>query len=114
VFNVVFRNQDDHTKNFGFVMNSAGAWRLAPAFDLTYVYGVGASATHQMTLAGKDDDFTREDFLLAGKAAGLRKAPIEAILDLARSQAEKFSPLAAEHGLEEPKAAGVASRFRII
>ena len=33
VFNVVARNQDDHVKNIAFLMDRAGAWALAPAFD---------------------------------------------------------------------------------
>ena len=31
VFNVVFRNQDDHTKNISFLMDDNGNWRLSPA-----------------------------------------------------------------------------------
>ena len=35
LFNVVARNQDDHVKNIAFLMDKTGAWRLAPAFDVT-------------------------------------------------------------------------------
>jgi serine/threonine-protein kinase HipA len=31
VFNVLAHNRDDHVKNFAFLMDSAGQWRLAPA-----------------------------------------------------------------------------------
>ena len=60
VFNVVARNQDDHVKNIAFLMDQAGRWSLAPAFDLTYGYNPAArwTATHQMTLNGKRDGFT--------------------------------------------------------
>lgn len=34
-FNVLARNQDDHTKNISFLMDQAGAWRLSPAYDIT-------------------------------------------------------------------------------
>lgn len=30
VFNVVARNQDDHTKNISFLMDRTGKWRLSP------------------------------------------------------------------------------------
>ena len=33
VFNVVVRNQDDHTKNISFLMDESGKWRLSPAYD---------------------------------------------------------------------------------
>jgi serine/threonine-protein kinase HipA len=37
VFNLVFANHDDHLKNHSFVYNSdTDAWRLGPAYDLTY------------------------------------------------------------------------------
>lgn len=51
VFNVVFNNRDDHTKNFGYVMNQSMQWQLAPCYDLTYNAGVGGE--HQMTISGE-------------------------------------------------------------
>ena len=36
VFNVVVRNQDDHTKNISFLMDRGGKWRLSPAYDMGY------------------------------------------------------------------------------
>lgn len=35
-FNVLAVNRDDHVRNHGFLMDSAGTWTLAPAFDLTF------------------------------------------------------------------------------
>jgi len=51
VFNVVFNNRDDHTKNSGYVMNASMQWQLAPCYDLTY--NVGAGGEHQMTISGE-------------------------------------------------------------
>lgn len=42
MFNVLSANQDDHSKNFSFLMHADGAWKFAPAYDLTFspnVYG---------------------------------------------------------------------------
>jgi len=70
VFNVITRNQDDHTKNFSYLMDHSGRWQLSPAYDLTYAYGSHFTARHQMTINGKDDNFTRNDLLgLATKLA---------------------------------------------
>lgn len=66
VFNLAAINQDDHVKNLAFLMDSDGQWRLSPAFDVTFAKGNEWTRTHQMTLAGKDDAFTREDLLRAG------------------------------------------------
>ena len=40
-FNVRLGNQDDHSKNFSFLLDAKGRWRLAPAYDLTPSRGVG-------------------------------------------------------------------------
>ena len=82
-FNVVARNQDDHTKNIAFLMDRAGRWSLAPAYDLTYSYNPDGRWTnrHQMSIAGKRDDFERADFASVGKVAGLVRGRALGILD---------------------------------
>ena len=82
MFNVVARNQDDHVKNIAFLMDKAGAWSLSPAFDVTYAYNPAGQWTsrHQMTINGKTDGFTAEDFKAAAQAAGLKRGRSEAIL----------------------------------
>ncbi len=72
VFNIAALNQDDHVKNFAFLMDNTGKWHLAPAYDLTYAKGQGFTRTHQMTLAGKSDGFTRVDLLTLGAALGIK------------------------------------------
>ncbi|MBL6969989.1 MAG: type II toxin-antitoxin system HipA family toxin [Campylobacterales bacterium] len=49
LFNAIFGNRDDHTKNFSFLMNSDGRWSFAPAYDLTYT----CNGYHQMLLGDK-------------------------------------------------------------
>ena len=63
VFNVLARNQDDHTKNIGFLMDKRGQWSLAPAYDMTYSHNPAGAWTHrhQMRVNGKLDGFTRAD-----------------------------------------------------
>ncbi len=75
VFNIVARNQDDHVKNIGFLMNRSGQWSLAPAFDVTYNYQPTGqwTAFHQMTLAGKRSDFDLSDFKSCAKVAQLKR-----------------------------------------
>lgn len=77
-FNLAAVNQDDHVKNFGFLMDRRGRWSLAPAFDLTFARGTGFTRRHQMTLNGKTDGFTREDLLAVGRSLGVRQdgAPV--------------------------------------
>lgn len=64
-FNVAARNQDDHTKNFAFLMRQGQPWTLAPAYDVTYAYNPAGewTATHLMSVNGKFDAITRADLL---------------------------------------------------
>lgn len=40
VFNIITHNKDDHAKNFCFLRNRTGDWRLAPGYDLTFSQGM--------------------------------------------------------------------------
>lgn len=74
VFNLVARNQDDHTKNTAFMMDTDGTWYLTPAYDVSYSYLPGSFwvDTHQMTVNGKRDDFTLDDLLsVASQVRGM-------------------------------------------
>ena len=45
-FNIYSYNRDDHSKNFSWLMDDSGKWRLAPAYDLTYSStGMGEHST---------------------------------------------------------------------
>lgn len=78
VFNVMGRNCDDHSKNFGFLMEPAAGWRLAPAYDVTYAHNSGPgkwTATQQMSVGGKREAITTEDLIACGRQAGIATLP---------------------------------------
>jgi serine/threonine-protein kinase HipA len=81
-FNIVARNQDDHVKNIAFLMNKAGEWSLAPAFDMTYSFNPSGAwtASHQMTMNGKRDHFTLEDFNACARTASMKRGRASKIL----------------------------------
>ncbi len=83
VFNITARNQDDHVKNIGFVMDKAGEWRLSPAFDVTYSYNPRGEWTsqHQMRLNGKCADFELSDLIAFGKLAGFKERRMKSIVN---------------------------------
>ena len=84
VFNVVARNHDDHTKNWSFLVNDNYQWTLAPAFDLAWSYKVGSPwvETHQLSLAGKRDNFERNDLLsVANLISNLRPSKASQIIE---------------------------------
>jgi serine/threonine-protein kinase HipA len=66
VFNVVFHNRDDHSKNFSYRLGRDRQWRLAPAYDLTY--NIGPGGEHQMDVCGEGRAVKRADLIrLAGE-----------------------------------------------
>ena len=82
-FNLIARNQDDHVKNIAFLMDKAGRWSLAPAFDVTYSYNPTGTWTdrHQMTMNGKRDGFTLADFRAFAKIALMKRGRAGTIME---------------------------------
>lgn len=76
VFNVIARNQDDHTKNISFLMDKAGTWRLSPAYDVSWAYNPRGEWTshHQMSINNKWDGITRTDLLSVAEAMHIKQA----------------------------------------
>lgn len=82
VFNVIARNQDDHTKNISFLMDKKGNWTLSPAYDIAYSFNPTGDWTnkHQMSINGKRENFTAEDLVQLGLKADLSKLKAESII----------------------------------
>ena len=102
VFNIVGRNQDDHVKNIAFLMDKAGQWTLAPAFDVVYSYAPGGlwTSMHQMTMNGKRDDFVLDDFRACARAASMKRGRAEKILDEVQSVVSRWPDYARKAGVE--------------
>ena len=101
VFNIVARNQDDHVKNIAFLMDKSGQWSLSPAFDMTYSFNPSGSwtASHQMTLNGKRDDFTLDDFKACAKTASMKRGRADAIVNEVRETVSRWKGYAEEAGV---------------
>lgn len=80
VFNVVARNCDDHTKNFAFIMDKDGQWRLSPAFDICHTYRPSSPwvSQHCLSINGKRKNLKRDDILALAKNMNIKK-PIQII-----------------------------------
>jgi len=81
VFNVISRNCDDHTKNFAFLMDKSGLWKLSPAFDVCHSYRPESTWVSQQSLSvnGKRKGITKDDFLSVAKQMNIKRA--SAIID---------------------------------
>ncbi|RLA71624.1 MAG: hypothetical protein DRG78_24995 [Epsilonproteobacteria bacterium] len=74
VFNVIARNQDDHAKNFSFMMDQKGRWSITPAYDITYANGAEYTKNHQLSIRGKVNNFTMEDLLYIAKESSIKES----------------------------------------
>ncbi len=95
-FNVMARNCDDHTKNFSFIMNQAGDWRLAPAFDICHAYRPNSIwvSQHAMSVNGKRNNISKDDLLIVAKNMNIKKAG--AILNQINSTVKSWKDFATE------------------
>ena len=106
IFNVIARNQDDHVKNIAFLMDRTGAWRLSPAFDVTYSYNPAGDWTsrHQMSLAGKWDEFDLKDLISFAAVGGIKKGKAKAIVEEVSNAAAGWRGYAKEAGVSNKNA----------
>ena len=107
VFNVVIRNQDDHTKNISFLMDQSGNWRLSPAYDMGYSYNPAGiwTSTHQMSINGKFDNLTRADLLTLADLNSIKNA--SEIIDRVCDTAATWPELARNSGVPQTMIDGI-------
>ena len=114
-FNVVARNQDDHVKNVAFLMDKRGRWSLAPAFDLNYSFNPNGAWTsrHQMTLNGKGDDFTLDDFRAVARSASLMRGRERQILEQVAAAVSRWPEFASAANVPTSQADPIHAAHRL-
>jgi serine/threonine-protein kinase HipA len=113
VFNVVARNQDDHTKNISFLMNQTGQWSLSPAYDVTYSHNPVGQWTnqHQMSVNGKRDNFALNDLIQIGESISLSKP--EKIINEVVTAVNQWNGYAKDAGVQNKVILDVSQHHRI-
>lgn len=113
VFNVVARNQDDHTKNISFLMDENGKWRLSPAYDVIYSYNPRGLWTrkHQMSINGKRDDFLKEDLVRVAKEMGIRSC--HQIINEIVEAVSNWPHFAKDTGIDQARIKSIAGTHRL-
>lgn len=88
VFNLVFRNVDDHLKNHSFIYNKeTNSWNLGPAYDLTYALNplfTFKTTSRALSINGKRTSLTIKDILTIAEEFSIKnpKGIIEDVQDL--------------------------------
>ncbi len=102
VFNVMAHNQDDHAKNFSFLMNETGEWKLSPAYDLTFSSGAGGEQSTMVMGVGKNP--TTKHLEKLGLNQGLSKELVKNTIAQTREALSLWSKLSKEYGISKTNA----------
>ncbi len=100
VFNILSNNTDDHNKNFSFLMNEDGTWRLAPAYDITYIINRGGylpNEDHCLFTRAKLRGVTRNDVIEFARDNGIRRP--DAIIHDVVTSLKSFRSVALKQGV---------------
>lgn len=77
-----------NAKNFSFLMNAKGQWRVSPAYDLTF--SSGPNGEHCSLLCGEGKNPMLMHFLKLAEVGGLKKPKALQIIDEVRGAVSKW------------------------
>jgi serine/threonine-protein kinase HipA len=99
VFNVLAYNRDDHAKNFSFLMDDKGEWKLSPAYDLTFSNGPGGEQSTMVMGEGRNP--SDKQLIKLGLEAGLSKALVNESIAQTKAALMQWKTLAKEYGISQ-------------
>ena len=97
VFNILANNHDDNTKNFSFMMDAKGIWRLSPAYDITFNQCYGGEQS--MLVDGYGKDIPEKVFYSLGLLCGLAEKDVKQIFSETFEVLSQWGELADELGI---------------
>ena len=103
VFNVMANNTDDHNKNFSFLIDEFGNWRIAPAYDMTFIFnmdGTGPNLRRRLSIGGNTSDISKSDIIGFAQNNGIADA--EAIITRVAKAVMNFNEYAETNGVTQP------------
>ena len=109
VFNVLSHNRDDHSKNFSYLMDNQGEWKLSPAYDLTY--SSGPRGEQSTTVMGEGRNPNVAHLLKLSEVAKIRKDRANEIIETIKASLSKWSTLAKQYGVSEGKMKLIQSKI---
>ena len=96
-FNVFANNRDDHSKNFSFLMDAKGSWRVAPAYDLTFSYS--GHGMHSTMVAGESANPTTKHLMALSDYFKIKNAT--AIIDEVQNTVNNWAAYAETYGVSD-------------
>ncbi len=102
IFNVLAHNYDDHSKNLSLIMNTDGAWTLAPTYDNVYTNSRGWFANgHQITINNKSKSITRADALAVAERVDISASRANPIIEEVQDALVSWESYAQQFGLSD-------------
>ena len=110
-FNCIAMNCDDHVKNFGFMMDRQGNWKMAPAYDITFAFKPNNRwlGAHQMTLNGKSSGIGKDDLMEFGRNLELQDAFCRDSIEQITGIVGQWMTFAEKCGITEERAAEISN-----
>ncbi|SFV86796.1 HIPA PROTEIN [hydrothermal vent metagenome] len=97
VFNVLSHNRDDHAKNFSFLMDEQGQWKLSPAYDITFSSGPNGEQSTMVMGEGKNPN--TQHLIKLGLSANLKKNTINTIIEQTKNALSRWNEHAKNYGI---------------
>jgi len=111
VFNVLAHNRDDHGKNFSYLMDTEGQWKLSPAYDLTFSSGPGGEQSTMVMGEGRNPGV--EHLIRLGVEAKIAKPRINEIIELTRSAIETWPRKSKQYGVSDVRTHLIAQNLGV-
>lgn len=92
VFNVFSHNRDDHAKNFCFLMQPNGEWKVSPAFDLTF--SSGPAGEHCTSVMGEGKNPGTSHLLKLATVTSIKPERAIEIIDQVKHAISKWKDFA--------------------
>lgn len=99
VFNVLAHNRDDHSKNFSYLMDNEGRWKLSPAYDLTFSSGPRGEQSTMVMGEGRNPNTSH--LLKLADEAKIKKDRAAEIIEATKSTLSKWPILAKQYGVSD-------------
>jgi serine/threonine-protein kinase HipA len=110
--NVLACNRDDHLKNFAYLMDAQGVWRLAPLYDFTFQTGPNGWQT--LSVAGEGQSPRQQNLLRLADQVDLKPREAREIVEQVRAAIAGFDALARRLKLAKPTMERVRARLLAI
>lgn len=97
VFNVLAHNRDDHSKNFSYLMDKDGQWKISPAYDLTFSSGPRGEQSTMVMGEGRNPKLLH--LLKLAAEAKIKKERAAEIIEATKSSLSQWQVLAKHYGV---------------